>query len=144
MVYKGVGVRLVAQLIDWIPILIFYFIVGRTVAGFVGGVTEEGFALKGTPALLVIFLTILFGLAYFTLLEAIWNGQTPGKKLTKIRVVREDGRPITFQESLIRNILRLVDGQVCYLVGAILVWRSPRKQRLGDRIAHTVVIKKMT
>jgi uncharacterized RDD family membrane protein YckC len=139
--YKGVGIRFAAHLIDLIIILVFYFIVGGLIAGLVGGKTDEGFALQGGPALLVMMLTSLFGLAYFTFLETRWNGQTLGKKLTGIRVTTEGGEPLPFSTALIRNILRVVDGLCFYLVGAILVWRSPRKQRLGDRIAHTVVIK---
>jgi uncharacterized RDD family membrane protein YckC len=139
--YKGVGIRFAAQLIDLIIILVFYFIVGNITAGLVGGKTAEGFEMHGTPALLVLLLTSLFGLAYFVFLETGWNGQTLGKKLTGIQVVREDRGPIDFSTALIRNILRVVDGLIFYLVGAILIWRSPIKQRLGDRIAHTVVIK---
>jgi uncharacterized RDD family membrane protein YckC len=86
-------------------------------------------------------LTSLFGLAYFAFLETRWNGQTLGKKLTGIRVTTENGDPLEFSTAIIRNLLRVVDGLLFYLVGAILVWRSPRKQRLGDRVAHTVVIK---
>ncbi|MBA4395443.1 MAG: hypothetical protein C0407_17980, partial [Desulfobacca sp.] len=139
--YKGVGVRFVAQLVDLIIVLVFFLIAGNITAGLAGGKTAEGFEMHGTPALVVVFLTSLFGLAYFVLLESFWNGQTLGKKLTAIQVVREDGGPIDFSAAVIRNILRVVDGLVFYLVGAILIWRSPIKQRLGDRIAHTVVIK---
>jgi uncharacterized RDD family membrane protein YckC len=139
--YKGVGIRFAAHLVDLIIIMVFYFIIGNITAGLVGGKTAEGFDMQGTPALLVMLLTSLFGLAYFVLLETVWNGQTLGKKLIGIQVVREDGRPIDFSTAIIRNILRVVDGLIFYLVGAILIWRSPIKQRLGDRIAHTVVIK---
>jgi uncharacterized RDD family membrane protein YckC len=45
------------------------------------------------------------------------------------------------QAALIRNILRIVDGLFVYLVGAILVWKSDKRQRLGDRVAHTVVVR---
>jgi uncharacterized RDD family membrane protein YckC len=139
--YKGVGIRFAAQLIDLIIILVFYFIVGNLIAGQVGGQTAEGFEMHGTPALIVILLTSLFGLVYFVFLEAGWNGQTLGKKLTGIQVVREDGGPLDFSTAVIRNILRVVDGLAFYLVGAILIWRSPHKQRLGDRLAHTIVVK---
>ncbi|MFH0787152.1 MAG: RDD family protein [Pseudomonadota bacterium] len=139
--YKGVGIRFVAQLVDLIIVLVFFFIAGNITAGLVGGKTAEGFEMHGTPALVVIFLTSLFGLAYFVFLESFLNGQTLGKKLTGIQVVREDGGPIDFSTAFVRNILRVVDGLIFYLVGAILIWRSPLKQRLGDRIAHTVVIK---
>ena len=141
LAYQGVGIRFVAQLIDGIPIVIFYLFAGRLVAGLTGGVTESGFELQGGPALLVIGLTTAFWILYMAVLEAAWNGQSLGKKLVGIRVVREDGRAIDWPAALVRNVLRIVDAFACYLVAAVLVWRSPRRQRLGDRIAHTVVIK---
>ena len=67
--------------------------------------------------------------------------QTVGKIVTKIKVVREDGGEIDISTAFIRNILRIVDGLFVYLVGAILIWRSSKKQRLGDMIAKTVVVK---
>ena len=77
----------------------------------------------------------------FTIMEG-HNGQTIGKMITKIRVVREeDGGKINIEQALIRNILRIIDGLINYLVGAVLIWRSEKKQRLGDSIAKTMVIK---
>ena len=141
MKYRGVGIRFAAQIVDGIIILIFYFVIGYITASIFGGLKEGGFELHGGPAILVIMLTLGFGIVYFTVFEALWRGQSLGKKLTGIRVVREDGSSIDLTAALVRNILRLVDGFACYLVAAILVWSSPLKQRLGDRIAHTVVVK---
>jgi hypothetical protein len=60
------------------------------------------------------------------------NGQTIGKMITRIRVVREeDGGKIDMERSFKRNILRIIDGLIAYLVGAVLIWRSDKKQRLG-------------
>lgn len=61
--------------------------------------------------------------------------------VTKIKVVREDGMPIDMNLALTRNILRIIDGLFAYLIGAILIWRSHKKQRLGDSIARTIVVK---
>jgi len=141
MKYRGVGIRFVAQILDGIIILIFYFVVGYIIASIFGGLKEGGFELHDGPAFLVIMLTLGFGITYFTILESLWRGQSLGKKLAGIQVVREDGKPIDLTAAVVRNILRLVDGFACYLVAAILVWNSPLKQRLGDRIAHTVVVK---
>lgn len=140
---QGVGIRLAAQIIDSAVMLVFYLIVGRLVAGRVGGLTPDGFELQGGPAFAVIGLNLVFWMAYFTLLEGLWRGQTLGKKLLRLKVVRQaDGGPVDLSTALLRNLLRLVDGQLGYLVGAILVWRSPLKQRLGDRVAHTLVVRK--
>ena len=139
--YQGVGIRFVAQLIDGIVLIVFYLVIGYLVAGLAGGLTPEGFKLEGAPAILVIGLTIICWLVYFIVLESFWRGRTLGKRLTGIQVVKADGAPIGFSEAVVRNVLRLVDGFCCYLVGAILVWLSPRRQRLGDRVAKTVVVK---
>ncbi|MBW3666803.1 MAG: RDD family protein, partial [Actinobacteria bacterium] len=59
------------------------------------------------------------------------------------RVVMEDGSPVDWRASTIRNVLRVVDVlPLFYLVGAILVWNSDRRQRLGDRVAGTVVVRR--
>ncbi len=137
----GVGPRFVAQLIDWVPTFVFYFITGYLVAAATGGRSAGGFELEGWPAFLVIVLTLAFSIAYFTLLEARWNGQTLGKRLLRLRVVRADGAPLDLNTVLIRNVLRLVDGFAVYLVGAVFIWTSPRAQRLGDRMAGTVVVR---
>lgn len=81
---------------------------------------------------------------YFILFEAI-TGATIGKFLVGIRVVNEDGSKLTWSSSIVRNVARLVDEFpyfIPYLLGAILVWSSPTRQRLGDRWAHTVVVTK--
>ena len=85
-------------------------------------------------------LSFIIFLAYFTYLEGS-KGQTIGKMVTKIKVVGEDGEMINMNQAFTRNILRVIDGLLAYLIGAILIWRSDKKQRLGDRIAKTVVIK---
>src|ERR1700755_3443598 len=57
--------------------------------------------------LIVAFFLIIAG--YFIFFESFWHGQTPGKRLLKLRVIREDGRPITFWEAAARNLLRIAD-----------------------------------
>ncbi|MFL5628504.1 MAG: RDD family protein [Ktedonobacteraceae bacterium] len=88
-------------------------------------------------------LTGVLALAYFIILEAT-QGATLGKMAIGLRVVKKDGLPIGWSESVIRNLLRIIDGLFFYLVGAIFVWTSPLKQRLGDRAANTVVIRRRT
>jgi uncharacterized RDD family membrane protein YckC len=87
-------------------------------------------------------LPVLIGIAYFVLLEGL-AGATIGKAVLGIRVRRVDGTRIGLGASALRNLARVVDGfpyVVPYLVGAIAMSRSDRKQRFGDRWAKTVVI----
>lgn len=80
-------------------------------------------------------------LGYFLIFEALWSGQTPGKRFQKLRVIRIDGQPIGWLESAIRNILRAVDiFSGFYPLGLIVIFLSRRSQRIGDYAAGTVVI----
>ena len=100
---------------------------------------------KWTVAILILVIFLIFA-SYFILFEWLWNGQTPGKRLLKLRVIREDGRPLTLWEAIARNLLRICDavpGFVLpiYSVGLIVIFLSDRDQRLGDIFAGTVVIR---
>ena len=90
--------------------------------------------------ILVLFL-ILAG--YFAFFEWAWSGQTPGKRWLKLRVLREDGRPITFWEAAVRNLLRTLDMMPApfYSIGLISVFSTTRDQRIGDMVAGTVVVR---
>jgi uncharacterized RDD family membrane protein YckC len=100
---------------------------------------------KWTIAILIIVLFLIFA-GYFIVFEWLWNGQTPGKRLLKLRVIREDGRPITLWEAIARNLLRIFDavpGFVLpvYSIGIISIFLSSRDQRVGDMFAGTVVVR---
>jgi hypothetical protein len=70
------------------------------------------------------------------------KGQTPGKKVAKIRVTSVTGEPINFIKSFIRNLVRLVDILPgTYFIGIIVLLFNKRCQRLGDLAANTMVIK---
>lgn len=90
-----------------------------------------------------IFLLFLIFNGYFAFFEWVWSGQTPGKLWMKLRVIREDGRPITFWESSVRNLLRTLDMMPFpfYSVGLISVFSSARDQRVGDMVAGSVVVR---
>jgi uncharacterized RDD family membrane protein YckC len=122
----GVGPRFLAVLIDSIVIGIVAALINTTVG-------QNQAVVSGS-------LSGLLALAYFIVLEAT-QGATLGKMALGLRVVKLDGSPISWSESVIRNLLRLIDGLLVYLVGAIFIWTSPLKQRLGDKAAHTIVIR---
>ena len=86
----------------------------------------------------LVFLFIIF--AYFILMEA-YLGWTVGKLALGMRVVDEAGDKIGLKKSVIRNLLRLVDGLPAFnLTGIILIALSPHGQRFGDRVAGTFVV----
>ena len=91
----------------------------------------------------VVLLVFLVQWGYFTFFETIWSGQTPGKRRQRIRVIRENGRPIGFAEAAIRNLLRIVFDSHPYplhAIGFLTGILNPRFKRLGDFAAGTVVI----
>lgn len=97
---------------------------------------------------MIIALFLVFA-GYFAFFEWWWDGQTPGKRLMKLRVIREDGRPITLWEAIARNLLRIFDAipgfiVPIYSVGLIMVFANKRDQRVGDIFSGTVVIRERT
>ncbi|HJY26526.1 MAG TPA: RDD family protein [Pyrinomonadaceae bacterium] len=92
-------------------------------------------------AMILVLFLILAG--YFAFFEWAWSGQTPGKRWLKLRVLREDGRPITFWEAAVRNLLRTLDMMPApfYSIGLISVFSTTRDQRIGDMVAGTVVVR---
>jgi uncharacterized RDD family membrane protein YckC len=91
--------------------------------------------LTGIPLL----LTVMIWLAYMTYTEGT-SGASLGKRVAGIKVIRADGSPMDLTAALVRNLLRIVDGFAFYLVGLLLAMSSPRRQRLGDRAAGTLVV----
>lgn len=120
--------------------LVLYFVFDALMASLnVGGM---GGASRWAMALMIILAFLLWS-SYFIIFEWRLNGQTPGKRWLKLRVIREDGRPITFWEAAVRNLLRIFDIMPIpfYSIGLISVFVSTRGQRVGDLVAGTVVVR---
>jgi uncharacterized RDD family membrane protein YckC len=86
------------------------------------------------------FLLFCLYWGYFAAFEILWNGQTPGKRQAKIRVISASGRPITAFEGIARNFMRAIDSLGLYAVGCISSAIDKRNRRLGDMVAGTVVV----
>ncbi len=94
-------------------------------------------SLEGFSAL--VYFVLVF--AYYILMEG-YLGQTIGKMLLGIKVVREDNGGVPgIQTAAIRTVLRLIDGFFFYFVAFISVLASGKNQRLGDMVAHTLVVR---
>lgn len=90
-------------------------------------------------ATLIVF-AVLWG--YWTGMEVAWRGQTIGKRLLRIRVVKADGSPVGLFESAVRNLLRVIDFlPLCYPVGMISMLVDRRHRRLGDLLAGTMLVR---
>jgi uncharacterized RDD family membrane protein YckC len=89
-----------------------------------------------------ILVTFLLAWSYFVLLEWLWQGQTLGKRMYGLRVIREDGAPAGFTAVLVRNVVRIVDFlPAFYGLGLLMIIITPRSQRLGDLAAGTYVVR---
>jgi uncharacterized RDD family membrane protein YckC len=94
----------------------------------------------GIALLVAIVFMLFFG--YFIIFEALWNGQTPGKKALGIRVVRDGGYAIDFGASLVRNLIRVGELLIgTYTLSAVAMLLSPENKRLGDIAAGTIVVR---
>jgi uncharacterized RDD family membrane protein YckC len=141
----GIGSRFLAALVDSTLIVVLQFVVNigvflvaRYLFNFSLGGDETGFAWLLAAFGLVAF-AFLWG--YYIFFEMIWNGQSPGKRWVGLRVMRLDGTPITLSESIIRNLVRLVDFLPAYYgVGVVAMFISSQARRLGDLAAGTVVV----
>ena len=130
---QGVGIRAAATIIDIVIFWVFSFLV----AIVTGDASGAGFALGTGASCLVGIIAI----AYYVVMEQMYGG-TVGKLALGLKVVKIDGTAMDWQTAIVRTLLRIVDGFFVYLIGAILVWTSPTKQRLGDKVAKTLVVKK--
>lgn len=136
----GIGSRFLAALID-------HLIIGLLLALSCTGVSlAANVADLGFDAVIVLSL---FGIgiylslcAYYIFFETVWNGQTPGKRMIGLRMVRVGGRPIGFLGSATRNIIRLADFlPVLYGLGVLVMFIDKRSRRLGDLAAGCVAVR---
>jgi uncharacterized RDD family membrane protein YckC len=141
---KAVGRRIAAALID-LALCMVAFIVATANFGTTTTTVRDDMAysqasLTGLP--FVVFSLLV--LAYFVVME--WRlGGTVGKLLVRVQVVDDRGGRISLQKSLVRNVLRIVDAFPFifpYLVGLVMVASTGKKQRVGDKAAGTLVVRR--
>jgi uncharacterized RDD family membrane protein YckC len=130
----GLGSRMIATLIDG-AIQTFVFFVVLLI------VSSQHLSESALAVTLAVTSFCLFWVYYFVF-EGLWHGQTPGKRLQRLRVVRVDGHPMSGPQMFVRNLVRIVDFlPTYYAVGAITMILTRRSQRLGDLAAGTIVIR---
>jgi len=90
---------------------------------------------------LISLVAFCLNWGYYAVFEAIWKGQTPGKRWAGIRVIKDSGRPINVFEAISRNLIRFVDFlPLFYGVGVITMLLNQKHRRLGDYVAGTLVV----
>lgn len=141
----GIGSRFLAAIID--SFIIFILEIVLAIALSISLDLTLDFLINSSSnnqswklAVISLSMFIVFW-GYYIFFEIYWNGQSPGKRRTKLRVIRSDGTPITLTESLIRNIVRLVDFlPFNYAIGVVTMLLNSQSRRLGDLAAGTLVI----
>lgn len=144
----GIGSRFIAALIDTsiiVALQIVVFILAGLLARNTFNLSLDDLAGEQAAAWILGaagLLSFIFLWGYYIFFEILWNGQSPGKRATRLRVLRSDGTPITLNESLIRNLVRLVDFLPgFYAVGVVAMFIDSRSRRLGDLAAGTLVVR---
>jgi len=138
----GIGSRFLAILLDVLiqsAIALAAFFVFLLISATLGKAGPKSAMWVGAFFILFYFL-LYFG--YYAFFEIIWNGQTPGKRKVGIRVIKDDGRPLTPAESIGRNLMRIVDWlPLFYGVGIICAFFSKGNKRLGDLVVGSLVVR---
>lgn len=135
------GSRFLALAVDTLIQLCGFAILGLLALGaaFIRIDLDSTLGTWALAALVIAGFVLYYG--YYALFEALWNGQTPGKRAIRLRVITTSGRPITVFDALLRNLLRIVDQLPgIYTVGLLSIFLTERNQRLGDLAADTVVV----
>ncbi|MBN3950674.1 MAG: RDD family protein [Nostoc sp. NMS7] len=140
----GIGNRALALLIDYtvltVTLLVFFLCWTLFSTQLFNFFEARNLAIWLIAILFIIAFAIYIG--YFVFFETLWFGQTPGKRVAKIRVVRDDGRLIGLQQATLRALLRPFDETL--FIGAFLIMFGRREKRLGDLAAGTIVIQAQT
>ncbi|OZV67655.1 RDD family protein [Winogradskyella aurantia] len=131
----GLGERAVAFLIDGIIILTYMTIMENVIA------ISELFDTDSWTRRGFLGLFLLPAFFYSLIFHILFGGQTIGKMIMKIKVVRLDGAPTEWYNLFVRWMLRIVDLWIFSpSIGILSILLSDKKQRIGDAAAGTVVI----
>ena len=130
-----------ALLIDSLIQLAVFIILG-IITYFARQFSPEKFTKSYSGWVAAIFTLASFCIywGYFAAFEVLWKGQTPGKRVAGIRVIKDSGRPVNVFEAITRNVLRAVDGIPLYGFGVLTMLLNSRNRRLGDFVAGSLVV----
>ncbi|WP_257459111.1 RDD family protein [Archangium lipolyticum] len=138
----GIGYRCLAYLIDIVLLFLFWVVAYFTFTLLVSDVLGFFEGLSGFTRTLMVVGVFATQWLYWTVCEVVMGGQTPGKRLIGIRVVRVDGSPVGVLESAVRNLVRVVDFLPgLYATGCLSMLLTRQHRRLGDLLAGTLLVR---
>jgi uncharacterized RDD family membrane protein YckC len=142
----GIGNRALAFSIDYILLLLvlsafllLWRLFTEQLFTYFDGLGVNYSGLANWFLAIALLVTFFIWVGYFVFFETLWRGQTPGKRIAKIRVIRDDGRPVRLPQALLRALVRPVDDALS--IGVWLIMLTQREKRLGDWIAGTLVVQ---
>ncbi len=138
----GLGYRMMAYLVDagvlfavGLVLVFVYSLINRDMLASFQSLGGVGQAVLGLVGFVIVW-------GYWTVSEVLLRGQTLGKRLVGIRVVKLDGSPVGVFESAVRNLLRVVDFlPACYPVGLVAMMIDKHHRRIGDLLAGTLLVR---
>jgi uncharacterized RDD family membrane protein YckC len=134
----GPSRRLAAYIVDTLVRSAALAVVGF--AAFLGGLDPQS-TVSGMATGVVLLFAFVLEWGYFVLFETLWEGQSPGKRVLRLRVVSASGRPLGFVDSVLRNVLRAADFlPAFYALGGAVLSSDARFRRLGDFVGGTLVV----
>lgn len=143
--YADLSQRIIAAIVDSIIVGIAVGILSSIFVfsglGMLGSSRMGGvFASSWMWAPWIWLVGLLIPIGYYTYLEGT-SGQTIGKKMMKIKVIKVNGSPCDLPSAFFRSILRVVDSLVIGLVGIVVISVTEKRQRVGDIVANTIVVR---
>jgi uncharacterized membrane protein SpoIIM required for sporulation/uncharacterized RDD family membrane protein YckC len=141
----GVGSRVAAALIDYLLCLALFIavLVGLAYLGAGRAIARSGTSSEAWAIAIVVLGQFFILWGYYVLWEGLADGQTPGKRVMRLRVVSDGGYSVSFAGSAIRNLVRILDMQpvFTYGIGIASIVATKQGKRLGDLAAGTLVVR---
>ena len=145
----GPGSRFSAYVIDFlcnVSLIIAIILLGYLSGGLIAlrwlAQSSRGNASVSWLLAVAILIIFLINWGYYVFFEGLGKGSTPGKKRMGIRVIRQDGLPISLREAALRNLVRAADmlPPPSYILGGLVMHFDAQGRRLGDMVAGTYVV----
>ncbi|MGC1376595.1 MAG: RDD family protein [Anaerolineales bacterium] len=136
----GIGSRFLAALVDT-TVIVLLQLLAIGASAFALSEAKLMSSLGAWASAIFGLVAFLFFWGYYIFFEMLWNGQSPGKRWAGLRVIRTDGTPVTLAESIIRNLVRLIDFMpIGYGIGIVTMFSNDQARRLGDLAAGSLVV----
>lgn len=137
--------RIEARLVDWallIPVVLIWIVVGSLIASLADIPLDAPLVVGVAFETCLVVSAVIPMLAYYTLTEGMW-GYTVGKGQVGLRVVHPDGSEVRPKSAFLRAVGGWIDAlPVAFVLGGLVIARDGYGQRIGDKLAGTLVVER--